>query len=485
MALFGPKLRFLVGLTPVFLLAMLAIAACSTPPNGTISTQLPPGYSVDPTFREFYEHLGGLNVLGPPISEIHDADPFRVQFTTAALMVHDPLAPPENRFFLAPLGFEFEVAEPPLSAPAAPDERFVEGHLVNEEFWGMYSLLRNYTGPPLTEARYNPDKGRLEQYFANLGFYISDNDPSRQVKLMEYGAFKCDRYCRDQSHPSAVPAILGAVPEPFATRASQLGSSFTGRALTEPRPGLDGLDEVIFDNLVLFAADGQSNRVQARPIAQVLNIPTHPLVPRVDDLRMVFYPISGELGHNIPVIFTEYLAHHGGLDITGPPITEIFQSDEAGIIYRQCFTNLCLDYHHSPDPTQALIQPAPLGLVYKAKYYDAASESEVEQVSHNGLDLRVWESAPLLQPGGAQSVYAGVFIGDTPLPGVIPDLTVSYPDGSEKIFFFPATGEDGIAKIDLPPILARNGTLVPYQVCLQNVDDQRFCVGDEFVIWAN
>jgi hypothetical protein len=56
---------------------------------------------------------------------------------------------------------------------------------------------------------------------------------------------------------------------------------------------------------------------------------------------------------------------------------------------------------------------------------------------------------------------------------------------SEKVFFFPATSEDGIAAVLLPPITARNGTLVPYEVCLQNVDSSRFCTGDEFLIWGN
>jgi hypothetical protein len=441
---------------------------------------------VDAAFREFYDRLGGAEILGPAISEMRPVDRYRVQFTSASLMVNDPLAPPENRFFLAPLGLEFDVAEPEAPLLGGEGQRYIEGHYVHEDFWDVYTRLQGFSGPPLTEGRYNPEKGRLEQYFANLGFYIPDSDPDRSVHLMDYGAFKCDRYCRYRSHPSAVPSLIGVVTEPFASAVSRLGTGFTGRALTEAHTAPDGLLEVIFDNLVLVADPAGSGRVQARPIVEALNIQPHPPVARVDDPRLDFYPVAGDLGHNIPVIFTDYLAQHGSLDISGPPITEIYLYDLEQNIYRQCFANLCLDYHHAPTPEEAAIRPAPLGLVYKNKFYSQGSETDPGngQPSQE-LTLKLWEDFPLLPPAGSQRIFAGVFAGEAPLAGVAPDLTISYPDGSERVYFFPATGGDGITSIQLSPITARNGTLIPYEVCLQNIEGSRFCSGDEFLIWGN
>ncbi|HJS28819.1 MAG TPA: hypothetical protein VJ768_04325 [Anaerolineales bacterium] len=466
------------------LMSAAAIAACGGASDKGASA--PPTYSVDAAFREFYERLGGLEVLGPAISDPREVDQYRVQFTSSSLLVHDPLAPPESRFFLAPLGLEFDVAESSLPLTVKDSERYRDGHYVHEEFWEIYNRLQGFSGPPLTEGRYNPEKARLEQYFANLGFYIPDSDPDRRVHLMDYGGFKCDRYCRYRSHPSAIPSLIGVVPEPFASSISRLGSGLTGRALTGASTAPDGQVEVIFDNLVLTTDPSGSGRVGARPIVEALNIQPHPLVPRIDDRRMDFYPITADLGHNIPVIFTDYLAQHGSLEISGPPITEVYLYDQNQKIYRQCFTNLCLDYYHAPTPEEAFIRPAPLGLVYKNKFYSLPSGGSPDsQNSPNSLNLKVWEDFPLLAPDQPQRILAGVFAGEAPLPGVAPDLTVSYPDGSEKVYFFPATGGDGITALQLPPVTARNGTLIPYEVCLQNVDSSRFCVGDEFLIWGN
>ncbi|MDX1437609.1 MAG: hypothetical protein R3335_12400, partial [Anaerolineales bacterium] len=470
------------NLLPILLFALLAVlsSACSEQPAGSGTSAALPALSVDATFKEFYNRAGGFDVLGPPISGINDVDHFRVQFTTAALMVHDPLAGPEGRFFLAPLGLELEVAEPPIAPPAEASERFREGHLVHEDFWRVYSQLAELSGPPLTEGRYNPAKQRFEQYFANLGFYIADGDPDRLVRTMDYGAFKCDRYCRYRSHPSAAPALLGVIAEPFATAVSRLGSSFTGRALTDAYASGDGATEVIFDNLVLYSKPASPGRVEARPIVESLEIQPHPLVPRIDDTRMDFYPLDGDLGHNIPVIFTDFLAQHGSLDISGPPITEIYLYDQQENIFRQCFTNLCLDYHHAATEEETLIRPAPLGLVYKTKFYNqAATDTVLAEENEPNLTIRVWEDQPLLAPGGSQTIRAGIFRGNTPIAGVVADVTVEYPDGTEKVFFFPPTDEDGISSLELSPLHAANGTVMPYVVCLQNVDGRRLCTADE------
>ena len=70
---------------------------------------------VDPTFREFYETLGGESVLGPAISIMYEERGKKLQFTSAVLMMYDPMALESERFKLVPLGNAMKIAEPPLS----------------------------------------------------------------------------------------------------------------------------------------------------------------------------------------------------------------------------------------------------------------------------------------------------------------------------------------------------------------------------------
>ena len=66
-------------------LALLGCSSEAEPPSGQSSLA---ALSVDPTFKEFYDRVGGFEILGPPISEMRVVDQFRVQFTSAALLVH-------------------------------------------------------------------------------------------------------------------------------------------------------------------------------------------------------------------------------------------------------------------------------------------------------------------------------------------------------------------------------------------------------------
>jgi hypothetical protein len=462
------------------------LAACKPTNSDRAASVESQVISVDSTFREFYNRLGGRDTLGPPISNMQEIDHYRVQFTVASLMVYNPRAEPGERFFLAPLGLEFDMAEPPITpSPDMPDH-YIDGHLVHENFWKLFNRLSGFSGPPLTEARYNPEKHRLEQYFASLGFYIPDNDPSRSVYLMSYGAFKCDRYCRYQSQPNAIPSLQKVLVEPFASAVLRLGLDLTGRPLTDPFQTSEGIREVIFDNLVLDTDPEDPSQVSPRPIVEELDIASQSPTTRVEDPRMDFYPTDGDLGHNIPIIFTEYLADHGTLQTAGSPVTEVLLLDEKEEIYRQCFTNLCLDYYHFPVPGEPFIRPAPLGLLYKTRFFDNTSADERPTSPTSGsLTLRVWEKAPLIAGTEGQRISVGVFNGETPIPGIVPDLKVHFPDGSEKLYFLPATSADGITSYNLTPIEARNGTLIPYEVCIQNIDNRRHCAGDDFIIWGN
>ena len=109
-------------------LAILAalLVSCSVleggePPEIPATTDFPP---VDPLFREFYDQIGGLEVLGPAISARFSYEGLDCQFTTAALMVHDPQGVDLQRFRLAPIGLQMNMIEPPVAPPENQNIRY-------------------------------------------------------------------------------------------------------------------------------------------------------------------------------------------------------------------------------------------------------------------------------------------------------------------------------------------------------------------------
>ncbi len=78
--------------------------------------------------------------------------------------------------------------------------------------------------------------------------------------------------------------------------------------------------------------------------------------------RAVFIPTTDEgEGFNVPKPLIDYIEHHGGLEISGLPITR-FQKYGDG--FRQCFQYLCLT--HQPDAVAWLqTQPEALGYFYE------------------------------------------------------------------------------------------------------------------------
>jgi hypothetical protein len=466
---------------------VLIISACSPQNENRALTATQPGtYAIDPLFREFYDNLGGAEYLGPAISPLYHQGNFKLQFTVSGLMLRDLSAQQASqRYQLAPLGLHLGVEEAPRPLQEDPDGRLVGGYVVYQGFLDVYDSLggARYVGRPLTELRYNPEKERLEQYFENLGFYHLDSDPPGTVHTLAYGAFFCDYACRFRPFQASLPTRQGVIPEPFARDVSRLGPSFVGRAISDPYIAPDGMQEIIFDNLVLFVDPANPQRVFARPLLEKLGFVPHPLTTSLDDPRMLFHPIQGESGHNIPVVFSDYLALHGGLDISGPPITEISLHKER--IWRQCFTNLCLDYHQDA-PLKLRVRPAPLGIVYKAEYYsEFAVENFTASQSLQTITLKVAEERPIINSQETQRIHVHVFENNQPLPSFEPQLTITMPDGSHRDFRLTPTDATGHTALLLQPISAPNGTMIPYQVCLINIKSEQACIQETYMIWGN
>ena len=507
-------------------------------------------YTVDPLFADFYEILGGVAVLGPALTPLIDGDSVKSQYVEAGLMVFDPFAPESEQYRLADLGVSLGISDHGVPKPDRPGVRYANGHIIYKDFIPLYEKLggARFVGLPLTEARHNPEKGRFEQYFANLGFYRLDQEPGAEVHLLAYGAYACDLRCRFQPRPSEIPSVKGFLPEPFASQAAALGVDFLGRTLTEPHPDEDGNQEVIFENLVLVVNSEQlkekaqypyrvlipqalsgnqvgtkgaslppifdlwiplvlqaqesifelplpkprfaiqpalgSNRagaddsiVKIKPIVQLLGIdPQTPSEPDGDPL-MVFYPTVGEKGFNVPVYFDTYIRQHGGVDVTGEPITEVFAKGEG--IYRQCFENICLDFDSSAAEDEQL-KPAPLGALYKARFYQ---QNKNEIGSLENVDMEVWEGAAYVGPEESQEIHVLLQEGKSPLKNREPIISLILPDNSQQTYTFSPTNAQGESVITVPPIEALNGTIIQYTVCLIIPKGESLCKEGDYLIW--
>ena len=520
--------------------ASILLSACDYPGERTtpmeISSPSEEGpvetYPVDPVFADFYDYLGGESVLGRALTPLNLSESQKSQYLEAGLMVYDPLAPESERYQLAPLGTEFGVAEPPVEEPGDPNVRYVNGHVIFGEFVPFYERLggAQFVGRPLTEARHNPEKNRIEQYFENLGFYRLDWDEPGKVRLIAYGAYACDQRCRYQVPSASIPSRRGFLPEPFASSASRLGLNLLGRTLSEPRVAEDGRLEVIFENVVMVmepeaapeAGPTQpvqiarvwlpltmmdqaeviapevlgipefywlplvSNHLPAtvegiflRPIVALLGIPSSPPVQRMLESLMAFFPVEGELGYNIPLYFMDWLERNGGMEASGPPTGEVFPVSVG--VFRQCFTTLCLDF--DPQAPQGMqLRPAPLGVTYKEKFFQEAGDFPADQ-SLDGVSLQVWEGKPFVGPDEVPEIYVAVEEAGVPLVKREPVLTLTLPDNSQLAIPMRPTDERGQTSARVGPVSAPSGTLIAYEVCLVRIDGQKLCRQDHFLIW--
>jgi len=509
-------------------------------------------YPVDPLFSDFYEFLGGMDTLGPAITPLQESGNVKIQYLSSALMVYDSQTSEREGYLLASIGLYLGVAEPAVQN-YSPTDVVVNGHIINPKFLSKFEAMGGeaIVGRPITEARYNLDYDRYEQYFENLGFFIKTGDLDEQIHLMAYGAFVCDHQCRFQAHQLSIPSIKPPLQEPFASTVANFGSSVVGKPLTDPYLSEDGKIEVIFENLVLivdpegyesvvdelpsngdflsdptenmriFRGEGESLNlqiwlpqvlfsipgidldeerqitfhialpivvnfgreevpvVQVRPIVELVGIKRRPNVQDNQDPLMDFYPIKEDFGHNVPQFFYSYIERLGGYEISGDPISEVYAVE--GGEFRQCFENLCLDFDPKA-PVERQLSLAPLGISYKDQYYDQR-EGVIQPQDNENIGIQVWETESFVSSKAKQEIQIVIKKDGLPIQASEPILIISLPDSSQIEYYFPATDEDGWSHLVLPPISAPTGTLIPYQVCLPDIEHEDICVSDNYLIW--
>ncbi len=435
-------------------------------------------FPVDAIFQSFYSFLGGREILGPAISPLEELGDVKRQYVEAGMMVFNPNAIGSERYQLSPLGLDFGVATPGMHSASDGEARIIDGHVIFSKFIPMYDKLggARFVGRPITEARYDPENGRFLQYFENLGFYILDSDKTESIRLLAYGASSCDQTCRYKSPPESIIIRKPLLTEPFASMVDSMGLPFVGRTLTDPTYAYDGKSEIIFENLVLVEDGANPHGVLVKSIVKMLGFQAKPLEANQNDPLMVFYPIDGDKGYNVPVYFDSYLRSHGGLEVSGLPISGVYQLRTGG--FRQCFENLCLDFEpDSPEDTR--LKPASLGVAYKKAFFSRGGIS----LSLDNIQIYVWERNPVVISSDPQEIFVAILEHNKPLKNREPILTLILPDGAQETYRFPPTNDRGQTSLKVPSVSAPNGTLIAYQVCLPGAGEESQCVGDNYMIW--
>lgn len=475
------------------MLCAFSITACGVPTSRVVLSA-PGVYEVDLLFKNFHRQLGGEAVLGAAISHPFTYGKKSFQYTLAGLMAYDPQAPDHARYSLAPIGLDLGVLEASVQPPNDPELRYVDGHIIDPLFLPLYQKLGEGrgAGKPLTEARYNPAMQRVEQYFENLGFYRSDSDTSGSVRLIAYGPWKCATSCSPPAGltpDSLVEPPLPVAPE-FRKAVERLGQGFTGFALSAAYTASDGASEQVYENVLLAILPGEEGRVVLRSLPIKLGISPEPLEPASENEDMLFYPIGESGGYNVPQVFMDYLAQHGGLDASGPPITSRVAVRDG--VYRQCFANLCLE-EHCHEQGALRIRLTPLGYTF----WQAQSQSldqgidqptltpkqALTQLAEGGVVILVWEKFPVIPPGKRQEINVVVLKGDKPIPDQHSDLILTLPAGESLRYDMDPTGSDGKSIYILEPIDTPLGKTVKYQVCVYYQPGEATCVEDSFLVW--
>jgi hypothetical protein len=454
------------------------LAACGS--NGAATSTATSPFLVEPVFQQFYDFLGGQSRLGVALSPAIVEGSTQKQYLENALMLYDPALPPSEQYSLAPVGQQMGAWDEPLPDPGTPGVYFVEGYIVYEGFVPLYEQLggQRYVGKPLTGVRFLAEQNRVEQYFENLGLYLDLDDTNAQVQLMAYGRLACADTCGISTNPAAIIQVDLPYGEPFVSTVTRLGDGFVGARLVGPYQTADGSLEVIYENVVLAANPDQSERAAPRPVLALLGIAPDALVTRLDNANMMFYGIDGEYGFNVPLFFSDYITQHGGFEIVGQPISELKLLGDGSA--SQCYANACLRYVNEDG---GRVEAMPMGVEYKARFYDQPAP-EVQAPTAE-LRIQVWEEHSQISSAEQQIIYASLYAGTQLLANLQPYLEISLPGGGVSIYQFPPSDAGGQTQLAVPPVQGQNGTLVPYQVCVQGFGAGETCVSESYMIWGN
>ncbi len=448
--------------------------------------QLPVAQSADPIFKEFYQTLGGQDLLGGVMSGLVERDGRKCQYVEAALMCISPAdGDTTTRYQLEPIGAELQVwDDPQFPPPPNSGSKILDGgYVLFDEFAPLYDRLYGalYAGSPLTNVRVNHDTKRYEQFFTNVGFYRNFSDPAGQVHLIPYGAYTCGPLCSRRLDEYWLIVRSGKINQPFELSLQRARWEDFGRPLAQPHLGGDGTLEQVYQNAVLYAPLDNLKDIHLRPLLIWMgNVPVQPPVDKNPHEQLVFYETENGLGHNVPVFFDGFIASYGGRELSGRPITELFPIQD-GQKYSQCFENYCLDYDPSAPAServslhdfgrQYLLATDPGSLALRS----FTTETVAVQLSEQSSELSQGEAQQLnIRVTGSASGQPMALVGG--------EFTIRLPNREPFTLDFPPTDAQGQSSVTLQPLEGLNSMdVVEYQACLNLPDTPIICAVDSFV----
>ncbi len=482
-------------ITAFLLVWLFFTTACSL---SEISQSEENQFTLDPVFRIFVRNVGGSEVFGTVLSPMMEYGDKKTQFVEKGLLIYDPSSADASMVRLWPVGRELQVEEAPIDLPLTVGEGalFLNGHYIPPAFSKFFTQIGGLpvAGSPLTEVHFNPFYQRYEQFFENVGFYQLKDPKNSSVHLLSYGSWMCGENCPPGPDKAAFLDIDRPVGEPFLSLINKIGRDFTGypiNCVIETQTAAPTEIKVL-KNLVMISNSDSNNSVNLFPVPEMVGIQKEEPSQQENVDRAVFIPTTADgLGYNVPISLVEYIDKHGGLGVTGHPITH-FQKYGDG--FRQCFENLCLLYQPNAEPWLQT-QPEALGYFYIRLHPECkksvtnlpGGSSPAEPVGNfEEINLKTWEEFPYLGPGYAQTIHVSVKDKlNRPLEGYEVELTIYVPENHRKIYLtFPPTGTSGQAQVEVPVFVLPSGTLVPYQVCFEG-GGTVICQDDDYVIWEN
>ncbi|MCW5873147.1 MAG: hypothetical protein KIS88_00725 [Anaerolineales bacterium] len=458
----------------IYLLLAVGLLAACVPSRAEIQAT-PSPYTLEPVFEEFYHFLGGLPRAGAVLSPGIVEGNIQKQYIEAGLMVYDPALPPSERVSLAPLGQQLGQWDAPLPDANLQGALFVDGYIIYSGFEELYRQLggARYVGRPLTGVRYIEERGRAEQYFENLGFYMDLKESPPTARLMDYGRQVCGQDCGVVA--SGPPAIIQAEPygEPFVSAAAAIDPAVLGPRLAGPYQLADGSLEVIYQNLVLYTPAGQQT-VLPRPLTALLGILPEPRTTQLNNPNVTFYALDGAFGYNVLTLFDEYIRQHSSYELFGAPVQEL---QPTGSGASQCFVSACLQYQAGQ------VSLLPLGAEYNTRFYEQSSP--LVQAAFEQIRIEVWEARAQVSSSEGQTIYASLHANGELLQGLQPYLKVTPPNGETVQYTFPPTDVNGQTLLNIPPVQGQNQELVIYEVCLDSLHGATRCTTDSYRILGN
>lgn len=469
----------------VVLLVLLVMVALAGGGGDEQTTQQSSGmlqltvYPVSDLFSHYYADMGGLDTLGPCISEQFDRHGLTFQLTQNGLMAYDPGKVAANRFYLSRVGTLFGLGDLPEG-----------GYEIWEEVRPIYEATGGDIGAALTDVLRNDEKQCYEQYCEGAGFYRLFTEPPGTIHWMEYGVWVSDGKVPDvkeTGHGQPTPQVTpgpGEITQVLVNYAERWDKIVTGNVLeAEARLIEDGWYELVYENVVFAVHPQNLGNVILRPLPKLLGLVTEPGVICTGLEGHQCVPVEDNLVHMVPDVFINFLIQYGVKELAGQPTTVVHHVENRTSY--QCFEALCmLCDENAPEGQRVTVMP--LGIDYILRYATPITTPiATPDVPVNGLLIHTWPANALIPNGEAQKIYVQVIEGARPVEDALFSLSLTYPDGRGFAQNFPLTDVTGQSVLTLEPINAPEGTIVPYMICYLGLQERPACTGGLFTIWSS